>query len=285
MIKSVLIIAKRNQAEALEASRKLAEWLNARGVECASDHDLKGIGEPGEKGVGESLICRIDLVVVLGGDGTLLSAARLPGNDATPILGVNLGGLGFLTAFSLEELYPVLDKIIAGNYETEQRMMLTSTIIRNHGLLAEYSVLNDVVITKAAIARIVDLETSIDDHYLTTFKADGLIISTPTGSTAYSMAAGGPIVFPSLRGIIVTPICPHTLTNRPILLPDSVEITVIIRSGNEGMFLSFDGQVGQSLGSGDMVKIRKSKYVINLVKSPFKDYFEVLRTKLRWGER
>ncbi len=175
-------------------------------------------------------------------------------------------------------------KSYPARFETEQRMMLTSTIIRKDKILAEYSVLNDVVITKVAIARIIDLETSINEHYLTTFKADGLIISTPTGSTAYSMAAGGPIVFPSLQAIILTPICSHTLTNRPILVPDSAEITVTIKSRKEGIFLTFDGQVGQSLKAGDLVKIKKDHF-LNMIKSPFKDYFEVLRTKLRWGER
>lgn len=223
-------------------------------------------------------------MIVLGGDGTFLGAARWIKNRNVPILGVNVGGLGFLTDFSLHELFPVLEKILSGKFETEKRMMLTSTIIRKDKTLAEYSVLNDVVITKAAIARIIDLETSINGHYLTTFKADGLITSTPTGSTAYSMAAGGPIVFPSLQAIILTPICPHTLTNRPILVPDSAEITVAIKSRKEGIFLTFDGQVGQRLKAGDVVKIKKDHF-LNMIKSPFKDYFEVLRTKLRWGER
>lgn len=285
MVKKVVIVAKQNKIEALEASHNLRDWLQSRGVEVVSDNGLTSRVEKGGKPLSVVFRSQIDLVVVLGGDGTLLSAARVMGNDGIPILGVNLGGLGFLTAFSLDELYPVLEKILSGMYETEQRMMLNSTIVRNNEILAEYSVLNDVVITKAAIARIVDLETSIDDYYLTTFKADGLIISTPTGSTAYSMAAGGPIVFPSLQGIILTPICPHTLTNRPLLLPDTAEIKVTIKSENENMFLSFDGQVGQSLFAGDLVKIKKSSQVIHLVKSPFKDYFEVLRTKLRWGER
>ena len=227
----------------------------------------------------------IKLVVVLGGDGTLLAAARLIGHNGIPILGVNLGGLGFLTAFSLEELYPEIERILAGDYTVEERMQLTSTVIRDDSILAEYSVLNDVVITKAAIARIIDLETTIDGAHLTTFKADGLIVSTPTGSTAYSMAAGGPIIFPGLHTVMLTPICPHMLTNRPILVPDTSDIRIVIRSANENIFLTFDGQVGQSLKGGDIIQIKRSNHTVKLVKSPFRDYFEVLRTKLRWGER
>lgn len=285
MIKKVGIIAKKNKPEAIEASRNLLNWLKTLGVEVVFDDNLakkvKGEGKP----LSEANISQVGLVVVLGGDGTFLSAARLIRNGDVPILGVNLGGLGFLTAFSLNELYPVLEKILSGRFETESRMMLNSTIVRKDEVLAEYSVLNDVVITKAAIARIIDLETSINEYYLTTFKADGLIISTPTGSTAYSMAAGGPIVVPSLHAIILTPICPHTLTNRSIVVPDSAEIRVIIRSKKEGVFLTFDGQVGQSLKAGDLVKIKKSEHSLRMIKSSFKDYYEVLRTKLLWGER
>ena len=285
MIEKVGIIAKRNAPEAIDASGKLMEWLKSRGIEVILDEALtkKVTGEEGT--FSEAGLSQVGLLVVLGGDGTLLSAARLIGNGEVPVLGVNVGGLGFLSAFSLDELYPVLEKILSEDYETEKRMMLSTSVVRKGAILAEYPVLNDVVINKAAIARIIDLETSIDDHYLTMFKADGLIVSTPTGSTAYSMAAGGPIVFPSLQTIMLTPICPHTLTNRPILVHDSAEIKVTIKSQNEDIFLTFDGQVGQSLKADDVVKIRKSEHAVQLVKSPFKDYFEVLRTKLRWGER
>ena len=285
MTKKIGIVAKRNKKEAIEASRDLMIWFQARGVEVVLDEALKKSVAGKYKSFSEVDISQLELLVVLGGDGTLLSAARLIRNGNVPILGVNLGGMGFLTAFSLNELYQVLEKFFSGSYETEKRMMLISTIVRNDAVLAEYLVLNDVVLTKAAIARVIDLETNIDDYYLTSFKADGLIISTPTGSTAYSMSAGGPIVFPSLHAIILTPICSHTLTNRPILVPDSAEITVKISAESEDVFLTFDGQVGQSLGAGDLVKIKKADHPIQLIKSPFKNYFEVLRTKLRWGER
>ncbi len=283
-MKKIGIIAKRHKAAA-QAAHRLADWLGGRGVGVFVDEGLRGqITAPNDL-LSKDSLSRVNVVVVLGGDGTLLKAARLIGHNGIPILGINLGGLGFLTAFSLDELYPELENILVGNFSIEERMLLTSTVIRQDTVLAEYSVLNDVVITKAAIARIIDLETTIDGHHLTTFKADGLIVATPTGSTAYSMAAGGPIVFPELRTIMLTPICPHTLTNRPILVSDSSDIRVAIKSTNEDVFLTFDGQVGQGLRGGDVVKIQKSDHTIKLIKSPFKDYFEVLRTKLRWGER
>jgi len=279
------IIAKRNKPAAAQAARTLIAWLQKRGLFVFVDPELREELQTETAPLSHAALPEIDLVIVLGGDGTLLAAARLIGHNGIPILGVNLGGLGFLTAFSLEELYPELEKILTQDYAIEERMMLTSTVIRNETVLAEYEVLNDVVITKAAIARIIDLETTIDANYLTTFKADGLIVATPTGSTAYSMAAGGPVVFPGLRTIILTPICPHTLTNRPILVSDSAEIKIVIGSTNENIYLTFDGQVGQNLAGGDVIRIQKSDYTVQLIKTPFRDYFEVLRTKLRWGER
>jgi NAD+ kinase len=284
MIKQVGIIAKKNKPEAVEASQNLTNWLSSRGVGVVlDDHLLKNV-KGNWQSVSQADLKKLGLFIVLGGDGTFLGAARLIKKGNIPVLGVNLGGLGFLTDFTLQELFPVLEKILAGRFETEKRMMLTSSIIRKEKILAEYSVLNDVVITKEALSRIIDLETNINRHYLTTFKADGLIISTPTGSTGYSMSAGGPIVSPSLEAIILTPICPHTLTNRPILVPDSAEITIAIKSPKENIFLTFDGQIGQRLKLGDIIKIKKDHF-LTMIKSPFKDYFEVLRTKLRWGER
>ncbi|MBN2468120.1 MAG: NAD(+)/NADH kinase [Deltaproteobacteria bacterium] len=285
MIEMVGIVAKTNKVEAINAAGTLTHWLQSRGVEVVLDDTLKTILKARCRALSDVARADMGILVVLGGDGTLLSAARLIGGSDVPILGVNLGGMGFLTAFSLDELYPFMQKFFSNDYETEERMMLSSTIIRNNAVLADYSILNDVVLAKAAIARLLDLETTIDNYYLTRFKADGLIISTPTGSTAYSMSAGGPIVFPSLRAIIVTPICPHTLTNRPILVPDSAQINITISPGNEDVFLTFDGQVGQRLKPHDQVSVRKADHSIRLIKSPFKDYFELLRTKLRWGER
>jgi len=225
----------------------------------------------------------VEMIIVLGGDGTLLSVARLVRDYEVPILGVNLGGLGFLTEITLEELYRVLERIIQGDFVTDERVVLNAAVIRRGERMAEFTVLNDAVINKGALARIIDLETAINGEYLTTFKSDGLIISTPTGSTAYNLSAGGPIVYPSLHSIIITPICPHTLTNRPIMVPDDVEIRVILKAKQQEVILTLDGQQGFSLEFEDMVEIKKAESRILLIKSPYRHYFEVLREKLKWG--
>ncbi|MBN2125087.1 MAG: NAD(+)/NADH kinase, partial [Deltaproteobacteria bacterium] len=226
----------------------------------------------------------VEWVVVLGGDGTLLGAARRIGRFGAPILGVNLGGLGFLTEVTLNRLYPALERMLRGELEVESRLMLETRILRGEREMSRFLVLNDVVITKGPLARIIDLDAFINDDFLTTFRADGLIIATPTGSTAYNLSAGGPIVYPSMDNFILTPICPFTLTNRPIILPDSV--TVMIRMGKESeekVQLTFDGQVGFDFIYGDKVVINKSRERIRLVKSPDQTYFEILRAKLMWG--
>jgi NAD+ kinase len=231
------------------------------------------------------LPARVDLLVVLGGDGTLLSMARLVGVRGIPILGVNLGALGFLTEIPLEELYITLEEALTGHYQFSERIMLTAHIHRQGERIAEYSVLNDVVINKGALARIIEIETYIDREYVTTYRADGLIISTPTGSTAYSMAAGGPIIFPSLQALVLTPICPHTLTNRPLVVPNGVSIEVILASEKEDVYLTLDGQVGFALRYRDVVEVKSAERSIKLIKSSHRSYYEVLRTKLKWGER
>ena len=284
-MKTYGIIAKRNKPEALSLSREIREWLEIRGIKTVVD-----------RGVAESIGCSnpvdvkeipslAELLIVLGGDGTLLSVARLKGVEAIPILGINLGGLGFITETFKEETFQVLEKIVAGDFETEKRLMLKATVYRGEKIIGESKVLNDIVINKGALARIIDLETYIDGGYLTTFKADGLILSTPTGSTAYSLAAGGPVLYPSLNAIVVNPICPHTLTNRPIVLPDSVSVRVILKAFKQDVHLTLDGQVGMPLKGDDVVEAKKAGSYIHLVKSPYKTYFELLRTKLRWGER
>ena len=284
-MKTYGIIAKRNKPEALSLSREIREWLEIRGIKTVV-----------ERAVAESIGCsnpvdvkdipsHAELLIVLGGDGTLFSVARLKGVEAIPILGINLGGLGFITETFKEETFQVLEKIVAGDFETEKRLMLKATVYRGEKIIGESKVLNDIVINKGALARIIDLETYIDGGYLTTFKADGLILSTPTGSTAYSLAAGGPVMYPSLNAIVVNPICPHTLTNRPIVLPDSVSVRVILKSSKQDVHLTLDGQVGMPLKGDDVVEAQKAGSSIHLIKSPYKTYFELLRTKLRWGER
>jgi NAD+ kinase len=225
------------------------------------------------------------MIIVLGGDGTLLSVARLVGDHEVPILGVNLGGLGFLTEITLEELYRVLERVVQGDFVTDERVVLNAAVIRRGERMVEFTVLNDAVINKGALARIIDLETTINGEYLTTFKSDGLIISTPTGSTAYNLSAGGPIVYPSLHCIIITPICPHTLTNRPIMIPDDVEIRAMLKTKQQEVILTLDGQQGFTLEFEDVVEVRKAEGHILLIKSPYRHYFEVLREKLKWGGR
>jgi NAD+ kinase len=284
-LKTYGIIIKRNKPEALDTTKAIIEWLDKRGMGVLLDPEVAAkVGHPhGVKR--DDMPSRADVLIVLGGDGTLLSVARLKGIESIPILGINLGGLGFLTETLKEEMFGVLEKVVAGDFETDKRLMLKATIYQAEKAIEQSTVLNDIVINKGALARIIDLETYIDGGYLTTFKADGLILSTPTGSTAYSLAAGGPIVYPSLDSIVMNPICPHTLTNRPLVLPDSVEVKVILKSANQDVHITLDGQAERPLGVGDSVEVKRAGAHIHLIKSPHKTYFELLRTKLRWGER
>jgi NAD+ kinase len=206
------------------------------------------------------------------------------GDLGVPILGVNLGGLGFLTATTLDEMLPALEALLAGRLAVEERMMLAARLVRGGQALSEHIALNDVVITKSAMSRIIDLSVSVDGRHATGYRADGLIVSTPTGSTAYNLSVGGPILFPTLDAVVLTPIAPHTLSNRPIVLPGTQRIDVTLRGESEVM-LTMDGQVGVHLRSGDVVQIEKAAARIRLLRFPQKDFFSVLRTKLKWGER
>ena len=276
------IIAKRNKPEAIRVVRELVRWLKDRQVESFIEPEMTGhVSHPSLDR--EEMPLSADIAVVLGGDGTLLAAARTIQKRRIPILGVNLGGLGFLTAITLDELYPMLENILRGDYRTDERMLLEAKVWRGGEVVDQLTVLNDVVINKGALARIIELKTSVDDEYLTTFRADGLIICTPTGSTGYSLSAGGPIVYPSLQSIIITPICPHTLTNRPIIVPQETTVSVTLCSNEEEVLLTLDGQVGFRMEEADRVEINKSEDYITLIRVPSKGYFEVLRTKLMWG--
>jgi NAD+ kinase len=285
------IIAKRNSPEAIVLARNLAEWLRPKGIEVYFEKEVKEVLSPPVSGVfldpvdREEMSDHVEMIIVLGGDGTLLSVARQVVGLNIPILGVNLGGLGFLTEIALEELYPVLDRVIEGDYRADQREVIHVAVIRKGRTLAEYTVLNDAVINKGALARIIDLETTINGEHLTTFKSDGLIISTPTGSTAYNLSAGGPIVYPTLDCIIITPICSHTLTNRPIVIPDEVIVRVILKTRQQEVILTLDGQQGFPLEFDDEVEVKKSDARILLIKSPHRHFFGLLREKLKWGER
>lgn len=284
-MKRVGIFAKRNHPEAVEIAREITNWLHERGIEVFHDKPLaEDLGTP-QGYPGGSIPAMVNLIVVLGGDGTLISVARKVGDLRTPILGVNLGSLGFLTEITLQEIFPVLEQVVRGDFTVSSRMMLDAVVRREGREVGRYRVLNDVVINKGALARIIDMEAAVDDVYLTTFKADGLIISTPTGSTGYSLAAGGPIIYPDTDCLVLAPICPHMLTNRPIIVSDKAIIRVEVKFQDQDVVFTADGQVGMPLQGGDVVEVRRSRSCTLLVKSPTKDYFEVLRTKLRWGER
>ena len=290
-MKRIGIIAKKNKPEAVAIARNLMEWLRSKKIEVYIEEEIGQLftlaaSEPYPKTVKrESIPTDAEMIIVLGGDGTLLSVARQVWNKNIPILGVNLGGLGFLTEITLDELYRVLERVLQGDFEINEREVLNAAVIRRGDRIAEFTVLNDAVINKGALARIIDLETTINGEYLSTFRSDGLIISTPTGSTAYNLSAGGPIVYPSLHTIIITPICPHTLTIRPIIIPDDVKIRASLKSRSEEVLLTLDGQLGFTLEFEDVVEVGKAEGRILLIKSPYRRYFELLREKLKWGER
>jgi NAD+ kinase len=278
------IICKTGVPEPAEILKELLPWLRQKGCETYVDKETASILNI--EGTPRSQIPLLsEVVIVLGGDGTMLSVARLVGDKGVPILGVNIGGLGFLTAVQKSELHDVISKVLAEECSTEERIMLTACVFRHSECITEYIVMNDVVVNKGALARIIDLETYIDHNYVATFKADGLIVSTPTGSTGYALSAGGPILYPTLNSIILAPICPHALTNRPIVLPDNVMVEIVLRSLNEDVFLTLDGQVGFSLRQNDTVEVKKSEFKTKLYIPCERDYFQILRTKLKWGER
>lgn len=285
-MKRIGIYAKCNHPDAVMVARDVVGWLRGRGLEVFLEKKLaQDIGDAEQSHDRGSIPGMVDLIIVLGGDGTLISVARQVCGRDVPILGVNLGSLGFLTEITRGELYLSLEKVLKGEFSLSDRMMLEAVVWR-HGLEAgRFSVLNDVVINKGAIARIIDMEVSVDTAYLTTFKSDGLIIATPTGSTAYNLSAGGPIISPGLHCLVVTPICPHMLANRPLIVSDTACIRIEMKLRDQDVVLTADGQVGMALEAGDVVEIRKADRCTRLIKSPSKEYFEVLRTKLGWGER
>jgi NAD+ kinase len=275
-IKKVGIIVKKNHDEALRTAHELTEWLRARGLDT--------VGDPySEKDDASPFDPAVDLVVVLGGDGTMISTARLVGNHDPLVLGINYGSLGYLTEFRIEEMFPALEAVLADQYGIDSREMLDAEHWREGKQIASGRVLNDVVINKAALARIIEIEVHLNRQFVNSFRSDGLIVATPTGSTAYNLSAGGPIVYPSMNAIVITPICPFTLTNRPIVVPDTAEIELKLLNENEGVVLTLDGQMGYTMKDGDRVLIRKSAISFNLVQPANRNYFDVLRNKLKWG--
>jgi NAD+ kinase len=277
----------KDQAEAIDKAGELETWLKSKGIEVFTKQNV-----PAPITSKECLVENIprapsDLgcVVVLGGDGTFLSAIRWIQDTGVPIMGMNLGAFGFLTESSANRLFPIMEDIISGTFTTEERILLSAKVLRNGEAVTCQTVLNDVVINKEALARISHIKTSIDDYYLTTFMADGLIVATPTGSTAYSLSAGGPIVHPSLKTIILTPICPFTLTNRPLILPDTVIVKIELDERDSNVFLTFDGQVGLEVTHEDSIVIQKASHTIHMLRPSGLRYRDVLKAKLRWGGR
>jgi len=285
-IKRVGITSKPKKAEVWEVVPSLIQWFRDRQIEVFVDKETAATLDGREKSLTRNEMSgQVDLIVVLGGDGTLLATARALNRKPVPLLAVNLGGLGFLTVITREEHFATLELVLAGNLSTERRVQIEAEIVRADEVIASYLALNDAVLNKGAIARVLDFDVWIDNKFISTYKSDGLIVSTPTGSTAYSLAAGGPVIIPSVAAFIVTPICAHTLTNRPIVLPDSAAIEVAVKSQRESVYLTVDGQVGIALRSDDTVRIKKAASHVELIQSPHKSYFEILRQKLKWGER
>ena len=283
-MKKIGIICKTGISEPIEILKKLLPWLKQKGFEPIIDRDSASVID--SEGCPRSQIpTQSDMIIVMGGDGTMLSVCRLVGEREIPILGVNIGGLGFLTEVQRGEIYDVLEKVLKGECPIEERLMLEAHVYRDNKIIAEYVAMNDVVVNKGALARIIDLETYIDRDYVTTFKADGVIVATPTGSTAYALSAGGPILYPTLKSIMLAPICPHMLTNRPIVLPDNVLVEMILRSPAEDVFLTVDGQVGFSLNLNDIIEVKKAPFKAKLIAPCEKKYYQIIRTKLKWGER
>ena len=287
-IKRVGIVLKPHQPDALKTMCELATWLAARGLTLVGGPEIEraAIAKQTNCTVAEvepeRLAANVDLVLVLGGDGTMISTSRMIGDTEVPVLGINYGGLGYLAEFRIEELYDALESILSGDYRLDKRVML-AVELGGAEEATRNRVLNDVVINKSALARIIEIEAYLNGQFVNSFRADGLIVSTPTGSTAYNLSAGGPVIFPSMNAVVITPICPFTLSNRPIVVPDDAIIELCLKTDKEDVALTLDGQVGFPLKVDDRVVIRKSKTTFNLVQPMNRNYFDVLRDKLRWG--
>jgi NAD+ kinase len=283
-MKTVGILTKPKFPDVKPILKDLVSWLRERQKDIVLDNKTAAlIGEPTmyQK---PHIAALADILLVLGGDGTMLNAARLVEERRIPILGVNMGGLGFLTEASLDQLYPSLEKVFAGEYHLEERLMLRARIDRHGEYVAHATVLNDVVISKGTLSRMIEIQIAINGQFVTRLRGDGLIVSTPTGSTAYSLSAGGPIVNPSVQALILTPICPHTLTHRPLLIPSNVSLEVVLTGKDEGAMTTFDGQVGVAMTQGDAVTMSASDHLTQLIRFPDRTYYDVLRRKLKWGD-
>lgn len=283
--KTAAIISRPDRRQVAEIISGLLAWL--------AEHNYKIIvdEETANYVTGQNVVPRtqmsshpLDLVVVLGGDGTLLSAARVTAAIDVPLLGVNLGSLGFLTEVPLQSLYPMLEAIAQGRAAVEHRSLMHVDLVRDNAVRSSYLVFNDAVVNKTALARLNTYDLYVNKAFVSSYRADGMIVATPTGSTAYSLSAGGPVLMPTVKALVITPVAPHALTHRPLVVPDSVEIEILLRSEEEMAYLSLDGQPGLELRDGDRVRCRRSEHEVNLFRTG-SDFFQVLRTKMKWGER
>jgi NAD+ kinase len=279
------IFSRPRRADITDIVRPLLEWLSKRGIRGIYDTETAASLRDGTEGRPRELLAQeSDLLLVLGGDGTLLAAAREAAPRGIPVLPINLGSLGFLTSFTLGELYPALEETIAGHVTASERVMLTASLNREGKVIESQLVLNEAVITKGALARMIEIELSIDEDFVCRYRADGLIVATPTGSTAYSLSAGGPIVHPAVESIILTPICPHTLSDRPLVVGDCCNVEMRLRGAAESVYLTLDGQKGVLMESEDRVSIVRAKERLKLIQPHRKSYYEILRNKLKWGK-
>ena len=288
-IRRVGIVVKPHQSEVLKTTCGIVSWLSERGIAVLGTPELERDRIEHETGCAvhtveqEKLAASVDLMLVLGGDGTMIATARMLADTERPVVGINFGGLGYLAEFRVEELYTAFESILAGNYRLDKRLMLAIELMRGEERVSHNRILNDVVINKSALARIIEIEAYLNQQFVNSFRADGLIVSTPTGSTAYNLSAGGPVIYPSMNAIVITPICPFTLSNRPIVVPDDAKIELRLKTRQDDVAVTLDGQVGWPLNIDDRVVIRKSRATFNIVQPMNRNYFEVLRDKLRWG--
>jgi NAD+ kinase len=288
-IKRIGVVVKPHQPDALETLCRLTTWLNERGIKLVGLPEIERESIEHQTGCAVEVVAdadigkQVDLMLVLGGDGTMIATARMVSDTEVPVMGVNYGGLGYLAEFPLEDLFPALAGVLEGKYRIQHRLMLSVELWRGAELVTRNRVLNDVVVNKSALARIIEIEAYLNQQFVNLFRADGLIVATPTGSTAYNLSAAGPIIYPSMNAIVITPICPFTLSNRPIVVPDDSVIEVRLVTEKEEVALTLDGQVGFELQAADRVVIRKSNTAFNLVQPLNRNYFDVLRNKLKWG--
>ena len=283
--KKIGVFCKPKAPSATDILGRLIPWLRKQNYHIFLDTGTAAIINETSSYEKREIPQQADLLIVLGGDGTLLSVARAAHPHNIPILAVNLGSLGFLAEISIDELYPTLENILAGKFEIENRMLLNACIWRNGEKVEDHNVLNDVVINKGAVARVINLQVLVNGQYMTSYRADGLIIATPTGSTAYSLSAGGPIIHPSMHTLVLSPICPFTLTNRSILIPDQSIIQVKLAAEYDDVRVTLDGQEGYDMRAGDILEIKKTKTSFQLIRGPNKNYYQILRDKLHWGSQ